>query len=893
MSFEDSEISAELGTYHVNINRFNVKKCIDNGGYAEVWTAIDKSNGEVVVLKRLTSKANKKVISLFIREVTTMAQADHPFFLKLVGFSLKQPLTIVSEYMENGSLFKYRQSSKGRSKLNPTRRTLIAMGVAHAMMFLHSQGIIHRDLKSLNVLLDNDLLPRLCDFGIARFMDSSQPMTRAIGTPHWMAPEMLSNGKYGKEVDVYSYSMILYELLTDEVPWSDTRPESMLKQVLVDQKRPALPRDTPPALKDLIKMCWSQNPKSRPSFSEIYEMFENEEVMFEDTDHKAVRSLARQLAKVKISSSPIKIRSPHLNQNKRNMKNSPKNYHYRNQSEEDEHDSYRKKSPRKYGNMKDDDVDVEYNFNHRKENLSYTQNNRKRNNFNNSSDDDYNNRYDQDNQEKSYDGIRVRKINKYNKESPFIDIDAIADPRSYTFRSELKKASTTLQKVQSRQFMNVISEHFKGNIRPAELSAVLNTLQQILQRKCHREMFIELELYNRLPIHREEIIGSCFDVLLVLFERSPTTFDESYVDTMNFLISKHPQKAIILLSNYAKSFDTLPNAWNLLDLLIQKASVFFKAMVGSELVSTLFFLCHNFADFCKARFSYVSGIFLKALQTKDNNTIKLAYNALSHFYRKDIEFDFGLITEHLNSDQLVEHALQLLIRIHDVPCLPELISILLDRATKYLEANLVLLKLAALEEGAVLIIRKPKWISYNMPTVLDTLRLYLAIMTHVELRPILSRLRQTPEFFMKLCEENDSRVLTHLSMIIRRFKIDKDLINNFSESGVFKSIFTASLDFGDDIALHAAMMILLKVGKVGFAPEYLMLGESLKEIVISNRKIAGTAVSAVTLLSQYPLCAKKFKDLKFDRLFKQLLKDPEYKEYAETFLDNLSVINFY
>ena len=870
MSIDESEISAELETFLVSMSRFDVKKCIDNGGYAEVWTAIDRVSGDIVVLKRLTSKVNRQVLHLFIREVTTMAQADHPFFLRLIGFSFKHPLTIVSEYMPNGSLFKYRQTAKGKRNLTGTRRTLIAMGVSHAMMFLHSLSIVHRDLKSLNVLLDNDLLPRLCDFGIARFMDSATPMTKAIGTPHWMAPEMLSNGKYGPEVDVYSYAMILYELLTDEVPWGNTRPESMLRQVLVEGKRPQLPRNTPPAMKDLIKMCWAQQPKSRPSFLEIYQMFESEEVMFDNTDVKAVRSLARQLNNFQ-KKSPYKI-----------IQGSPRS-------------SRIKKSNRFRSFSSEESKPIKPKI------ASFDVSDQSH-----SEDSDFEKKRENDYSDNGYDGIQIRKINRQNKESPFIDIDAISDSRSYNFRAELKKAATSLQKVQSRQFMNAINNHFKkGKIRPAELTAILEALQKILQKKCHRDMFIELGLINTLPIRTEEVIGPCLDVLLVLFEKSPQCFEENYLENMKYIISQQPQKAIMLLALFARSFDSLTNVWELLDLLIQKSSTFFKAMVGSELISILFFLCRNFPEYRKARFSYVSNIFLKGLHFntgglspnnnngRENNTIKLAYNALSYFYKKDIEYDYGLITEHLMSEHLCKSALQLLLRIDDIPCLPEMISILLELAQKYIEATLVLLKVAALEEGAVIILRKPKWISNNLPTIIDTLRLYLAIMTHIELRPIMSRLRQNVDFFMKLCEENDSRVLTHVSMIIKYFKIDKEFIAAYSENGVFRSIFTSSLEFGDDIALHAAMIILLKVGKVGFAPEYLIFAEPLKKIIVANRKISGIAVAVIALLSQYPLCAKKFKDLGFEKLFKQLLHDSEYKEYAETFLENISVVNFY
>lgn len=823
-----AELEAELGAFSVDISRFEKKECIDRGGFSEVWIALDRSTGDLVCLKQMNSDLDPKTIKHFIRDITTMAAADHPFFLHLIGFSFSRKLTLVSEYVVNGNLFNFRQSPRNRARLDGTKRTIIAMAIAHAMMYLHSLNIIHRDLKSLNILLDENLLPRLCDFGIARELDR-QPLTHAIGTPHWMAPEMLSGSEYGPEVDVYSFAMILYELLTDEVPWKDVRPETMMKNVLVDKIRPKLPRDCPDSMKDLIRMSWAQNPRNRPSFAEIYEMFANHEVEFEDTDERVVNSLARQLGKVKLGrnikpSTPVREERSWVP-----SRSSPKSVRY-------EHESYTGRN----------------------------------------------------NQISRKSGIRSRK-------SPFIDIDAIADTRNYSFRSELKKASEGLQKVQSRQFMTTIADHLANSkIRPPELVAILNALQQILQRKCHLEMFVELEMQNLLPLEAGgDVTNAALDVLLVLFEKSPRLFEVGFESTMESIIQSSPQKAVILLSAFAKSFGNMANGWDLVDLLLQKSKVFFKAYCGAELVSTLFFLALNFTEFREARLEYVLKVFMAGLTCKDTNTVSLCYSGLSQFFNKNLDVDFGLVTMHLNDETLCEDCLNLLIRIRDIPCLPELIASLVNCAKSRIEATLCLLRIAALEEGAGLILRRPSWITCGMPTVVDTLRLFLAIMTHSNLIPIVAKLKQTGLFLKMLCDESDSRFFTYMSAIIRKFPVDEKLVQSLSEGGVLTSIFRTALEFGDDIALNATTTILLKLGKAAFSPEYLLMAPYLKEMITADRQSSRTAVAAVTLLSQYPLCAKKFKDLKLDRVFKQLVKDREYREYAEVFLENMSVTNFY
>merc|ERR1712061_110855 len=162
-----------------------------------------------------------------------------------------------------------------------SRHILICCGHFNPHQF--KPQIIHRDLKSLNLLLskpvlnDKDVpLVKVSDFGLSRMKDQTPEedwgkMTIAAGTCHWMAPEVFIGNKYDEKVDVYSYGMILFEIICREIPFEDEEPANVGR---ITQKgaRPdleAVPPDCPPVLQSLMIKCWDQSPEARPPFTDV------------------------------------------------------------------------------------------------------------------------------------------------------------------------------------------------------------------------------------------------------------------------------------------------------------------------------------------------------------------------------------------------------------------------------------------------------------------------------------------------------------------------------------------------------------------------------------------------------------------------------------------------
>ncbi|KAI3447501.1 hypothetical protein Pfo_004166 [Paulownia fortunei] len=211
----------------------------------------------------------------FLREVAIMKRLRHPNIVLFMGAVTEPPnLSIVTEYLSRGSLYRLLHKHGAREVLDERRRLSMAYDVAKGMNYLHKRNppIVHRDLKSPNLLVDKKYTVKVCDFGLSRFKANTFLSSKsAAGTPEWMAPEVLRDEPSNEKSDVYSFGVILWELATLQQPWGNLNPAQVVAAVGFKGKRLEIPRDTNPQVADIIVACWANEPWKRPSFSSIME----------------------------------------------------------------------------------------------------------------------------------------------------------------------------------------------------------------------------------------------------------------------------------------------------------------------------------------------------------------------------------------------------------------------------------------------------------------------------------------------------------------------------------------------------------------------------------------------------------------------------------------------
>ncbi|XP_012449485.1 serine/threonine-protein kinase STY46 isoform X16 [Gossypium raimondii] len=240
---------------------------VASGSYGDLYKGTYCSQ-DVAIKVLKPERVDTDIQKDFAQEVFIMRKVRHKNVVQFIGACTKPPtLCIVTEFMCGGSVYDYLHKQKGVFKLPSLLK--VAIDVSKGMNYLHQNDIIHRDLKAANLLMDENEVVKVADFGVARVKVQSGVMTAETGTYRWMAPEVIEHKPYDHKADVFSFGIMLWELLTGKLPYEYLTPLQAAVGVVQKGLRPTVPKNTNPKLTQLLERCWQQDPTLRPDFSEI------------------------------------------------------------------------------------------------------------------------------------------------------------------------------------------------------------------------------------------------------------------------------------------------------------------------------------------------------------------------------------------------------------------------------------------------------------------------------------------------------------------------------------------------------------------------------------------------------------------------------------------------
>ncbi|XP_042005676.1 MAP3K epsilon protein kinase 1-like [Salvia splendens] len=246
-------------------NKYMLGDEIGKGAYGRVYKGLDLENGDFVAIKQVSlENIAQEDLNIIMQEIDLLKNLNHKNIVKYLGsLKTKSHLHIILEYVENGSLANIIKPNK----FGPFPESLVAVYIAQVLeglVYLHEQGVIHRDIKGANILTTKEGLVKLADFGVATKLTEADVNTHSVvGTPYWMAPEVIEMSGVCAASDIWSVGCTVIELLTCVPPYFDLQPMPALFRIVQDEN-PPIPNSLSPAITDFLRQCFKKDAGQRP-----------------------------------------------------------------------------------------------------------------------------------------------------------------------------------------------------------------------------------------------------------------------------------------------------------------------------------------------------------------------------------------------------------------------------------------------------------------------------------------------------------------------------------------------------------------------------------------------------------------------------------------------------
>ncbi|KAL2833355.1 cytokinesis protein sepH [Aspergillus cavernicola] len=241
---------------------YQLGDCLGRGAFGSVYRALNWNTGETVAVKQIKlTDLPKSELRVIMLEIDLLKNLDHSNIVKYQGFvKSAETLNIILEYCENGSLHSI---AKNFGRFPETLVGVYMSQVLHGLLYLHDQGVIHRDIKGANILTTKEGLVKLADFGVAS-RTTGLSESSVVGTPYWMAPEVIELSGATTASDIWSLGCTVIELLEGKPPYYNLQPMPALFRIVNDD-HPPLPQGASPVVKDFLMQCFQKDPNLRVS----------------------------------------------------------------------------------------------------------------------------------------------------------------------------------------------------------------------------------------------------------------------------------------------------------------------------------------------------------------------------------------------------------------------------------------------------------------------------------------------------------------------------------------------------------------------------------------------------------------------------------------------------
>lgn len=449
------------------------------------------------------------------------------------------------------------------------------------------------------------------------------------------------------------------------------------------------------------------------------------------------------------------------------------------------------------------------------------------------------------------------------------------------FIQALSSAQSYLRVDQAVRFYETVMQHFSDTV-PEEIGkAILSVIAKLLEQDRYLQPFVQNKFPNSLPYNQKNLTDDLLEVLYILVCKAPIAFTQEVADGFSRMIVRRPRKSLLIISIYATYFEKLENPWPLLDDLINGQRRFSVDECAKEYVLLLANLVHNYRNFRRGRAKTCFDCIAQSLESENEDVINATYSALAIVvsYEKNIIVPFREVRAHLRFPQFQDSVLNFLLEsplnfddIYNAKFLANLLKIAAcsgsgNEATEAQKsiankAALVLMRLAEEVKVATALVEQPKWMKADLPTTISTLRLFLVIFKHIQMRPIISKKDEFIKFLLNLNDVSDEQTHSLICTIIRRCDLTRELIHKMSKEKFIAAFLGNADEIGTDNAHYSAILLTDTLCKICYTKEMRPMCETVANLIQEGGDNLSPAIKLATDLCQHRQCVEKFQALR-------------------------------
>lgn len=893
MTENAQELLQSYDAYLIKKEDFTMEKKIGKGGYGDVWLATHNATGTKCAVKQLyIEELDGQNLTFFVREVSILASCQDMFLLPFLGFSSIPPYLIVTEFISRGSLYDALQHKPGAPNLNSSHKTLIALGIARGMMVLHQNSIIHRDLKSLNILLDDRFLPKICDFGISRFVnDKDTEMTKEIGTPHWMAPEIFESNHYSEKVDVYAFGILLWEMLTESIPFKGKTAIQVATSVYRDDERPPIPSSCPPELSVLISSCWTRDPDQRPTFAQIFKEFSEKKVMYKGSDVRSVSAICQLIVEYDqkkadplqhlLSRHSISIPEPN---------NIPQSTRGRTPS-----NPFVASGPPKLqvtsniGNIdqgpRSPPTQQQFPVHHSRrgsvDSRSYHPSS--------SVSSQYGKPPQPPNAENVFlQGAPVLFSKKKNSKVLTRRME-LSNPLGNNFPTALDEEFAKLTHEKCKDVFPILLPYFSSNQPITVTGLVLVYFCKLFERdESFVDPFINHGFHTQLPYHDAQFIPYVSHVLSAIIDQRIEVFTADILQPLMSYSSSHTQEVLHLLSKYSLKASIHIHARQVIHVFFSSSNDYSQNSFINGFVQIIYQLYGSCQWFKTDYLSIISKTISQAFILSNISAMKSIYSFALQYKELMNVLPLETVVNHLSIPEMVPYSLPFLAKLTTLPSSKRLVSSLFSISKANPMVPLILCRIAETPHGASIIVEHAKWMDCDVKSMFPV---FLMAFSHKHLRGVLSDNPSIPSFLYQVISLNMSDFNSSFSTVIRRMNLNSEFINQLSTSGFLRKFYEYSLNENEPDAQSGCVLLTDALARIAYVKDYSVIIPRIPKMLRSSQNLMLQTLTLSLVLFTHADLRQYFKNNEILQTVKDINVPTQYQQYQQILVSQITSID--